>query len=186
MGQEVSNEGILGIESIRLGGMTLDNLPIAEGALTKAQMPDIIAADKKNTIDNIIAKYPKQTVAWVRGAIRDCEVTIKNVRGLKVGQNTMINEYSTHIGLCVHRDREVAKLNAENPADLVEIKKLKLQFPPYNVKAMKQQIEQCKEAIERSDIVIDKEHSDIATFKELLTTCMQRDKELAEFGVSVD
>lgn len=184
MGQDVSNIGILGVDSIRLGGMPVDNLPIREGALTAAQMPAIREADKKNTVENIIAKYPKQSVAWVRGAIRECEVTIKNVRGLKDDQNKMITDYSGHISLCRFRDSEVERLDAVKDAD--EIKSLKLRFPPYDVKAMKTQIRLCKEAIVRSDIVIDKEHNDISRFNALITECLKRDNELRVLGVSVD
>ena len=151
----------------------------------KQQLPEILEADRKNTIDNIVAKYPKQSVAWVRGAIVECEATIKNVRGLKTSQNNMINDYSGHISLCAHRDSEIAKLNPENEKDAAEIKSLELRFPPYNVKAMKQQIQQCKEAILRADVVIDTEHQDISTLRELLTKCQQRDSELREFGVTV-
>lgn len=192
MGQEVSNEGQLGIDSIRIGGMKLDDLPIAEGAITKQQLPEILEADRKNTIDNIVAKYPKQSVAWVRGAIIECEATLTNVRGLKESQNKMINDYSGHISLCAHRDRELTALdNMLKTGGITQgyhderAKKLKLDFPPYDVKAMKQQIQQCKEAIVRSDVVIDKEHQDISTLRELLTKCMQRDVELKEFGVTV-
>lgn len=188
MGQDVpdenSNIGITGVDSIRLNGMKIDNLPMRESALTAEQMPAVREADKNNTIENIRAKYPKQSVAWVHGAIRECEATIKNVRGLKDGQQKMINEYSGHISLCAFRDSELKSLDPEKDEDA--IKALKLKFPPYNVKAMKQQITQCKEAIVRADIVIDKEHNDISKFNKLLTECMQRDCELKLFGVTVD
>ena len=173
-----SNMGQTGLESIRLGGMKIDSLPIAESALTKEQMPVIQESIKRNELGNIIAKYPKQTVDWVKGAIRECEDTIKKVRALKGQQQTMIDEYTGHISLCSYRDKEIAKTD-----DKGKIADLKLQFPPYNVEAMQQQITQCKEAIERSDGVIDKEHNAIADLKKLLTTCQQRDKELEPFGI---
>lgn len=183
MGHEVSNEGILGLDSIRIGGMRLDDLPIAEGALTKQQMPKIIEANRRNTVENIIAKYPKQSVAWVRGAIVECELTIKNIRGLKEGQSKMITDYSGHISLCAHRDRELSKLTPGE--DDAAIRALKMAFPPYNVKAMKQQIRQCNEALVRADVVIDKEHHSISELKTLLTKCQQRDTELKEHGETV-
>lgn len=183
MGQDDSNIGILGVDSIRLGGMKVDSLPIREGAITAEQMPAIREADKQNTIENIRAKYPKQSQAWVRGAIRECEATITNVRGLKTDQDKMISDYSGHISLCAFRDAELLRLDSEKDAE--EIKSLKLRFPPYDVKAMKQQITQCKEAIVRSDIVIDKEHADISRFKELLSDCIRRDTELREHGVAI-
>lgn len=188
MGQDVpddnSNIGITGVDSIRLGGMKVDNLPMREGALTAAQMPQKWQEEKDNKIEAIRAKYPKQSAAWVHGAIKECEATITNVRKLKDDQNKMITDYSGHISLCAFRDSELARLDAEKDAD--EIKDLKLRFPPYDVKAMKTQIQLCKEAIIRSDIVIDKEHNDISKFRELLTKIGQRDHELRELGVIVD
>ena len=181
---ENSNIGQTGVESIRLGGMRVDNLPIAEGAITAQQMPQKRQEERDNKVEAILAKYPKQSLAFLRGAIRECEATIKNVRGLKADQEKMINDYSGHISLCAYRDSELKSLDPEEDAE--KIKELKLKFPPYNVKAMKQQIQLCKEAIIRSDVVIDKEHDDIAKFNGLITRCQQRDRELRELGVVVD
>lgn len=187
MGQDVPNDnsniGKTGVDSIRLGGMKIDNLPIREGAVTAEQMPQKWQEEKENKIEAIRAKYPKQSAAWVHGATRECEATITNVRKLKDDQNVMITDYSGHISLCAFRDTELARLDADKDKD--EIKSLKLRFPPYDVKAMKTQIRLCKEAIVRSDIVIDKEHNDISRFKELLTQIHQRDRELKELGVIV-
>lgn len=180
MGRQDSNEGTIGIDSIRIGGMKLDNLPIAEGANAKQQWAGIQEADKANTIVNISAKYPKQSVAWVTGAILEAEDTIRRVRDLMVRQQTMINEYIGHISLCEHRDREIAKTD-----DVDKIKALRLQYPPYNVDAMNVQIRLCKEAIERSNTVIDKEHDSIFELKELRSQCELRDSELKPYGVIV-
>lgn len=174
----MSNIGQTGLESIRIGGMKVDELPIAESALTKQQMPMVEESIKRNKLGNIIAKYPKQTVAWVEGAIRECHASIKQVRALKAGQQKMIDEYTGHISLCAYRDKEIAKTDDEE-----KIRELKLKFSPYNVKAMEQQIVQCKEAIERSDDVIDKEHKSIAELEKLLAVCKQRDEELKPFGI---
>jgi hypothetical protein len=175
------NIGKEGVESIRLGGMSMDELPIREAALTKQQLPAVRETIKRNKLGNIIAKYPKQTVDWVEGAIRECEATIKNIRALMERQQTMIDEYNVHIGLCDYRDKEIALLDGEK--DKEAIKELRLKFPPYNVDAMKQQIVQCKEAIQRSNDVIDKEHASIAELKELLVKCKMRDEELKPFGI---
>ena len=180
MGQKDSNKGTTGLESIRLNGMKIDNLPIAEGAHTKAQWADIQEADKQNTITNIRAKYPTQTVAWVTGAIREAEDTINRVRNLSAGQQQMINEYTGFISICEFRDQELAKTD-----DPEKIKELKAKFPMYNVKAMKTQIKQCKEAIERSAKVIDGEHKSISELRELKNTCEKRNAELKPYGVTV-
>jgi FtsZ-binding cell division protein ZapB len=178
-----SNEGQTGFESIRLGGMSIDELPIREAALTKEQLPAVHETIKRNKLGNIIAKYPKQTVDWVNGAIRECHATIKNVRNLMTRQQTMIDEYTVHITLCDFRDSEIKNLDKDDPDYNEKLRDLRLKFPPYQVPAMKQQIVQCKEAIERSNEVIDKEHASIAELNALLVKCKQRDEELKPFGI---
>ena len=171
-----SNEGVTGVESIRLGGMTFDELPIAEAALTKQQLPVILEDARENKIVNIKAKYPTQRIDWITGAINECNDSIRRVRELIDRQRAMIEEYTGLISLCRHRDKALLKLNAN--ADESEIKALKKQFPLYNVKAMRQQVQQCNEAIYRSDKVIDQEHASISELKELMVKCKKRDAEL--------
>jgi len=175
-----SNEGVTGVESIRLGGMAIDKLPIAEAALTKQQLPVILEDARENKIVNIRAKFPKQTVDWINGAINECNASIKNVRDLIGRQRTMIDEYTGLISLCRHRDKELMKLHDTENAD--KIKVLKKQFPLYDVKAMRQQVQQCNEAIYRSDKVIDQEHDSISMLKELMVKCKKRDDELKALG----
>lgn len=178
MGQ--SNKGEYGVESVRVGGRRVDELPICEGAVTKIQMPDIHESARENEISQIKGKYPKQSVAWINGAIRECEATIKNVRRLIGEQRTMIDEYTGHITLCRHRDKELMKLHDVDHAD--EIKALKKRFPLYNVKAMRDQVQQCNEALHRADGVIDAEHKSIAELRALLVVCEARDRELKAVG----
>jgi len=185
MGQEVPNIGILGIDSIRLGGMTLDTLPMAEAAITQQQWSKIQTDCARQEVENIIGAYPKTTIAYLESRVAECHENIKRIHELIADQNTMINEYSTQIGLCAHRDAEVAKLNPDWPADKEQIKALKLQFPPYDVKAMKQQIEQCKEAIIRSETVIDTEYNSISEVRDAISQCCERDRALEPYGVKV-
>jgi hypothetical protein len=168
-----SNKGILGVESIRLGGMSFHELPIAEGAGVRPQIPKVLESDRENRIRAIKAKYPTQSIAWIDGAIRECEVTIRNVRRLKDEQQKLIDDYTGLISLCDHRDKELAKTD-----DPEAIKALKKSFPPYNVEAMRIQIRLSKEAIVRSDEVIDKEHKSISELRDLRTLCVKRDEEL--------
>jgi len=153
--------------------MSFDELPIGEGARVREQIPAVLKTERENAIARIKARYPTQTVAWVDGAIRECEATINNVRKLKGEQQQMIDEYTGHVSLCAHRDKELAK--TDDPAQIAALKR---QFPPYNVDALNLQIRLSKEAIERSDLVIDKEHKSISELRELRTLCVKRDVEL--------
>lgn len=182
-GQRVSNLGITGINSIRIGGMTLETLPFVEQAITKQQWTQVQADNARQEVENILAEYPSQTIAYLESRVRECFDTIDRIKKMKADQQRMIDEYSVHIGLCKHRDREIAKLDPVK--DVEAIKALRLAFPPYDVDAMKQQIEQCKEAILRADTVIDAEHASIVEMKQLITKCEQRDALLAPYGVKV-
>ena len=183
MGQEVSNIGETGVASIRIGGMKLDTLPIAEAAIAKQQWPEKHAEEVRNKIEDILGRYPKPRVDYLTGRIWEAQDNIKRVKQLKVDQEKMISDYSVHINLCDYRDREIDKLDPV--LDKKEIRELKLKYPPYNVKAMKQQIEQCKEALIRCDVVVDTEHASIAEMTGVLALCNQRDAELKQFGVKV-
>lgn len=183
MGQDDSNIGITGVESIRINGTTIDNLPIREQAVTREQMPAVRENDRQNQINAIRASYPTQRINYLKGCVVECKENIKRIRQMKADQEKMVNDYSVHIGLCNHRDSLIAKLDAEK--DKAEIRKLNLQFPPYNVKAMKQQIQQCKEAIIRADVVVDKEFASISELNETIFKCQDRDQKLKQLGVDV-
>jgi hypothetical protein len=184
MGHDVSNIGQTGVESIRINGTTIDQLPIREQAVTREQMPAVIENDLQNQINTIKASYPDKRVPYLKGCVVECKENIKRIRSMKADQEKMINDYSVHIGLCDHRDRLLADLHPEKDKD--EIQKLNLQFPPYNVKAMKQQIRQCKESIIRADVVIDKEFASISKLNEVIFKCQERDQKLKQLGVDVE
>lgn len=186
--REKPNIGQVGIESIRIGGMTLQTLPIAELAITKEQWPEVEANAKRQEIEDILAAYPKPKISYLQSRINECNETISKIQKLKADQNLMINEYTTQIGLCKFRDKEINKLKKmDMDADerYEQIRELKRSFPPYDVEAMEAQIAQCKEAIERSDSVIKQEYDSIAELKEVMTHCRIRDEKLKPYGVRV-
>lgn len=175
-----SNIGKTGLDSIRLGGMSLDMLPIRESAITQEQWSEVEANDKRQQIENILAEYPKGKISYFNSRIDECQENIERIRQLKADQQKMINEYTAHIGLCKHRDKMLAL--TDDPA---EIRKLNIQFPPYNVEAMEEQIKLCEDAIERSDNVIDQEFSSILELRDVINRCQERDAKLKPFGVKV-
>lgn len=192
MGQDVPNIGQMGIESIRIGGMTLDTLPMAEAALTKQQWSEKVADQKRQEVENILADSPHQKVSYLESRVVECQENIARIRTLKAGQQSMIDEYTGHISLCEHRDKEIAKLDHDRENMRISeheharlVKELKKQFPPYNVHAMQEQIDQCREAIVRSDSVIDQEFLSIDELKQVASLCRQRDKKLEPYGVKV-
>lgn len=188
MARDKSNVGEIGIDSIRIGGMKLDALPIAEAALTKQQWPEVVANAKRQEIEDILAEYPKQKVAYLTSRVLECEDSIKKIQKLKSDQNMMINEYTSQISLCNFRDKEIASLEENCKDEAIKkdsIRSLKLKYPPYDVAAMESQIVQCKEAIERCDVVIKEEFDAIAELKDVMTHCKIRDAKLMKYGVAV-
>jgi hypothetical protein len=68
--------------------------------------------------------------------------------------------------------------NKNNPEDAEKIKQLLKQYPPYNIQALEDQINQFEQSIKRCDSVIDKEYDSIAEFTKNLALVQQRDLEL--------
>ena len=65
-----------------------------------------------------------------------------------------------------------------NPEHSEAINELLKRFPPYNIKALEDQITQFEESIDRCNNVIEKEFESIAEFTKNLALVQQRDREL--------
>jgi len=180
MTQESSNIGQVGVESIRIGGMRVQELPIAEAAIVKPQLPLARDTVRKNKINSVLKKYPDQRTAYLRSRIVECEGNVERVGTTRAQQNQMIAEYSGLLSMCRYRDEEIARA-----ADEEQVKALKKRFPPYDVGAMSQQILQCTESIERADAVVAQEYKSIAEMRELIGLTTLRDNELKALGARI-
>jgi hypothetical protein len=183
MGKTTSNVGQLGPESVRFKGMKIDDLPIAEAAHAKAGMVAYLKTDHDNKIAGVRARYPDTPIPSIDGFLKECKANLKRTRDFIADVESKKNEYSALIGLCKHRDKEIAKLDPET--DAAEIKALRLQFPPYNVQAMLRQIKQFEESINMGHEVCGKEMDSINELNKLRAVCEQRDQELKALGVAV-
>jgi len=177
--RDTPNIGQIGLESVRIGGMKVCDLPIGEQARTIPQLRLVEDTERQNKIEGIIAKYPKQRVGYLAARVKECNENITRLQTTLAEQNKLINEYTAQISLCEFRDKELAKTSDE-----VEIKSLKKKYPPYNVDAMNKQIDQSRESIERIDVVIKKEFDSISELNEVMMKCSQRDTELKALGVT--
>ena len=173
-----SNKGVYGPDSLRLNGKKVDELPIAEARQVIDQLPMVNAMDRMNQIEDIKAKYPKQEVAWIDGAYRECNGNMHAVRDLAARTQQQIDEYMGHIALCKHRDKLIGQANG----DKIKLKEINAQFPPYNVKAMKQQIAQFRQTINRCNDVVDQEQTTMEELKTLRSKCVERDEKLKSLG----
>lgn len=175
----VSNVGTTGAESIRIGGMTLDTMGMAESAITQQQMPMAKASNAKQEIENLKSQYPKASISYYQARVKECEENIKRVQDLKDQQDKMIEDYNGHIALCKHREKLLADID---PNDRESIKALNKQYPPYNVEAMQQQLIQCREAIDRCDDVVKQEYDSIIELQQAIERCKMRNVELQKLG----
>ena len=179
------NIGISGVDSIRIGDMRIEELPIAENAIARQQIPLAEDVERQNKIKGILVGYPKQKVDYLKNRIVECEDNIVKIGEMKSQQSVIISEYTSQITLCKFRDKEIAKITEDDENRDSKIKELFKDFPPYQVDAMEQQIKQSGEAIERADGVIAQEYSSIADMRELKALCEQRDLKLRNLGAKV-
>jgi hypothetical protein len=185
----LDNVGQLGEESIRIGGRKIEDLPLAEGTHARPQLTVVRAVEKRNKIANIIARYPDQTVAYLKSRIVEAEKNIVRVTKVEANETKLVDDYKGHISLCNYRDKEIARITADQTLSLEEhtkqVKALYKQFPAYQIDAMETQIKQSQKSVERVKDVIDKEHHTIREFTEVMGLCMARDLELKAIGVTL-
>ena len=189
MNNLLDNVGQVGIESIRIGGRKIEELSLAEGAHARPQLTVAREVEKRNKIANILARYPEQKVPYLQSRIKEAEENIVRVTKVQANETKLIDDYKGYISLCLYRDKEIARITADNALSLEEhtkqVKALYKQFPPYKIEAMETQIKQSQQSVKRVNDVIDKEHHTIRQFTEVMGLCMARDLELKAIGVTI-
>lgn len=181
-----SNIGITGVGSIRLRGMKIDDLPIAEAARIGDQLRIAEDNERQMKVDGIVRRYQHlQATDYYRSKNRESEKNVKNFKTQRAILEQRINEYQGTISLCEHRDRKVDELDADHPLFEQKKKQLFKEFPPYNVDRCKLQIEQDRESIARFDDVIAQENKTMATMIGFIVECQVRDDLLKNLGVQV-
>jgi uncharacterized coiled-coil DUF342 family protein len=190
-----SNIGQTGVESIRIRGKRVEDLPLGQGNDAVAGLAEARETERLNKIATINKEFPPHRVDYLVSRIKECRENINRVNKSMHEQSTMINDYKGHISLCGYRDKEIEKLRSSpESGDVVQdkikmqakIKELRKNFPPYSVVAMEQQIVQCHEAIERCMAVIQQEQDSIAEFEGVLSLCRKRDIELGKYGARAE
>lgn len=172
------NIGQTGKESLRVNGLKVDDLPLGQGNEAKEGLVEFLKTDKENKANAIKARYPKVSVAYCKAAIKECKNNVETVKNMKEELKEKISEYSVLIRQSSIRDAQIESLNKDNPEDADKIKELLRQYPPYNVKALEEQITQFEQSIERCNSVIEQDYESIAEFSKNLSLVEQRDREL--------
>ena len=83
------------------------------------------------------------------------------------------------------REPDVPEVDEAMYAKYEQIKSIRVNFPPYNEKAMDAQIELFRAGILAADKVIGTEYNSIAEFTGVLVLCERRDAELTALGVGI-
>lgn len=174
-----TNIGIVGPESLRLNNKEIGELPLGQNNEAKMGISEFLKTYKETKANNIKGKYPKHKREFLLSRIRECEANIKRIKGFKQDLKNDIATYNQLIKNDSIRNQEMAKYDADNPDHKEALKALRLQYPPYNLEALQQQIDQFQEGIDRCDSVIEQEYESISEIKEVLGLVTQRDRELA-------
>lgn len=182
MGERTDNIGQEGIDSIRIDGQKINDLGMVPLAHAKMQMAEVRKTARQNKINGIKAKYPTQRTAYLESRIKECNENISRMQGMTTQYQDKMREYTGLITLCEIREKEIARIPEDAPDRDERIKEWMQRVPPYKIDAMKQQITQFQESIDRATEVIAQEYESIAEFNEVLGLCRQRDLELKNLG----
>lgn len=182
--KETPNIGQTGVESIRIGGMKISDLPLAAAARAKEQLRLAEDTERQNKINDVMAKYPHQTVLYLKSRITECHENIARLNAQSALQTQMIADYAGHISMSKQRDKSIDALDAVAPDFEERKKKLIKQFGPYVTSALEAQVLQCQEALIRFDRVIAQENASITEHEKYVSLCEQRDRDLKNLGVS--
>lgn len=188
-----SNEGEVGVESIRINGMRIGDLPIGMGNQAKEWLPIAMDVERQNKIENILASYPRVTMAYLEARIRECKTAIKDFKRVRDETQEEIGRYRALIQQSEGRPSlrsiepridEVANNDALSHEEKVAvIKQLKQDAAQWDIENLQVQIEQFEENIRRLDKAMDQEQDSLSDLYETKGKIMARDLELRALGV---
>lgn len=92
-GKPTSNIGVSGIESIRISGLMIQDLPMLAAAHAKQQMPLALDNARKQKIKTVIALYPTQPVEALEARIRESHQNVNDQTAFKAGIAQSIAQY---------------------------------------------------------------------------------------------
>lgn len=172
-----SNIGQTGVESIRIKGQRIEDLPLGTGNQAAEQVADAIETERLNAIAEVNAKYPHQRVDYLTHRINECEQNKNRMKAFIADTQRQISEYQQLIMNCKVRDR---LLKAEE--DPEERKAIYREWGRWEQSELEAQIGRFEESIAKTEEVITLEDNAIREHTEVIGLCRQRDRELAKLG----
>ena len=187
-----SNIGETGVQSIRLKGQKVEDLPLGQGNEALSQLEFARETERLNQIADINAEYPSQRVDWLVSRINECEENKNRMRKMMAETNSRIQEYQGLMLKCGVRDKLLQELD-DGPKHLrtgdeykAKRKAILNEWGRWDEASLAQQIEQDKEALERFEGVIAEEDASIKELSETISLCRERDKKLAVLGAKAE
>ncbi len=187
------NEGEYGAGSIRILGKKVDKLPMGMGERAKQQLPDAIRTEIESEARNIIARYPKLTIEYIDGVLKNCRFNIDRftrVRQEKQDEITrfhrliMDNTGKPSLRSIEPRIKEIAATDASLEDKKAQIRELKDGCAEYDVAALLDQIGQFQRDVGRFDEAIQRENDSIAEWTKVRGEIEARDRELKALGAT--
>ena len=188
-----SNIGETGLESLRINGKRIGDLPFGASQQAQVQLPMFIAAERQQQIKTVYASYPKASRDYLLARKRECETGIKDFKRVKAEKQVKIKELvllAKNQNGPSFRDieEELYAIGARTDISVDEKKKLiaekRAQVSDYDPLSILQQVEQFQEDIERLDAAIQQENDSIAELTATLAKVEIRDAELRRLGVT--
>lgn len=191
MGNRSSNIGETGVKSIRLKGQRIEDLPLGTGNEALSQLELARETERLNQIATINAEYPAQRVDWLASRINEAEKNKQRMNKLRTDTLERIQQYEGLIMQCDVRDKLLEELEVDMP-DLTldrykeKRKAILTQWGRWDLDALRQQVEQDKEALVRLEDVIKQEDESIKQVSETIALCRERDRKLAALGAKAE
>ena len=131
-GNRKSNAGQVGIDSIRIGGLEISELPMIQAAHAKQQLPLAIDNQKKQKIKEVLKRFPTQKVPYLEGVIKECQNNIRTQTNFKAelaqkiagyeGQRNFV-QYGKEQLLAIDPQGEIASFFGRIGAEQIKAKK---------------------------------------------------------------
>jgi len=189
-----SNKGEVGVKSIRLNDMKIEDLPMGQGNEAVKGLPEAIENEHQQMIEEVLARYPRVTVEYLDGRIAEAQRSMSDFINTRKKTRTKIGEYRALIQSCEGRktlrevepqiDEIAANPDLEKDQKMRLIRELKQDCAEYDVPSMIEQIAQFEDNIERLDDAIQKENDSIAELRETKGRISIRDSQLKALGVT--
>ena len=106
-----NNEGVNGVDSIRIGGKPIDQLN------RRQQMEARVAielTEHEKAVRAVKGRYPPFNVAAMEAAVREAQANIDRFNECIQKEQATIADFTANIALCRQRDKELAALGEDD------------------------------------------------------------------------